>query len=940
VLEHYRQRFEHILVDEYQDTNRAQNAIVLMLAGGHGNVTVVGDTDQCLPAGTSIRTPRGDVPVESIRVGDHVLGTTGRSEPALGTVTHVHRSSTPGPFVNVTAQAEGQSFELRATPHHIVPARLVAVPGAHFVSLTYRADRGYRVGRTTEPPPHDAGHPCAGHLVRSNQEHADAVWLLRTCSSLAEASYFESYYSTRYGLPTARFPSVGRPTAMDDAWLAKLYDDLDTTTAAKTLMEDLLIHSDFPHHRPQHRTSRSTIDLTMFGDVRGGRAYHRVQWSSNRPDVAIRLRESGVKVRAAKGNAVRYETSWKEYRRALDDTKRVAAAGGLSVHRRLAVGGTIFDLMPLSHVRPGMELLVDRGGALVPATVTSCEIDEHAAAVWDLEVDSTHTYVANGVLVHNSVYRFRGADFRNIIDFEAAFDENDAQGPGSVTTVVLDQNYRSTQTILDAANAVIANNAERRPKHLWTDVGPGDRIVRFHAEDEHDEARFVAATAHDLRNSDAMNWREMAVLYRTNAQSRVVEEAFMRLGVPYKVVGGTRYYDRREIRDAIAYLRVVVNPVDEVSVKRVLNVPKRGVGDTSVAKLDRYAAESGRGFFDALRHADEAGVSGPASRGVQSFVALIDSLIQRASGGPPAELTVGADPDADAEPDEGSGAAEVLQAALEGSGYLAELEAEDTIESAGRIENLDELVGSARQFARIDEFLQQVALVADTDDIPDGEVEDQVVLMTLHSAKGLEFPVVFLIGAEEGIFPSSRAFDDPDELEEERRLAYVGITRARQRLLITHAWSRSLFGSTQYNPPSRFVEEIPDDLIETKGNVTGRSSYGRQSLRARDRRFSTPAPYERRRGKWNEDADDERTDAHRDRVVEAALAAGRRTTAEPSGASGLGLRIGDDVEHPSFGEGVVLELRGSGDSLEATVNFRGVGMKHLALAWAPLAKLG
>ena len=437
-----------------------------------------------------------------------------------------------------------------------------------------------------------------------------------------------------------------------------------------------------------------------------------------------------------------------------------------------------------------------------------------------------------------SVYRFRGADFRNILQFEDAFDRRRRQ---TVTTVVLDQNYRSTQTILDAANAVIANNAERRPKNLWTDAGHGDRIVRFWAEDEGDEARFVAATAHDLRNADATNWREMAVLYRTNAQSRVVEEAFMRLGVPYKVVGGTRYYDRREIRDAMAYLRAVVNPNDEVSVKRILNVPKRGVGDTSVGKLDQYAAETGTSFFESLRHADVAGVSGPALRGVESFVALMDSLRDRM------------------EPDTANrsggntiGPADLLQAALEGSGYLGELEAEDTVESAGRIENLSEFIGSAREFTVIDEFLEQVSLVADTDDLPDGEIEDQVVLMTLHSAKGLEFPVVFLIGAEEGVFPSARAMNEPDDMEEERRLAYVGITRARTRLFITHAWSRSLFGNTQYNPPSRFLEEIPVDLVETKGNVTGRSSYGRQSLRPRDRGrpARVPAPWPRcRRGR-------------------------------------------------------------------------------------------
>ena len=519
-----------------------------------------------------------------------------------------------------------------------------------------------------------------------------------------------------------------------------------------------------------------------------------------------------------------------------------------------------------------------------------------------------------------SVYKFRGADFRNIIEFEEAFPD--------VTTVILDQNYRSTQTILDAANAVIDNNVERKPKSLWTDSGAGERIVRYHAEDEGDEATWVAGTARQLHADDATNFREMAVLYRTNAQSRVIEEAFMRLGVPYKVVGGTRFYDRREIKDAMAYLRAVVNPVDEVSVKRVLNVPKRGVGDASVAKLDAFAATEGVAFVEALRRADEAGVTGPAVRGIASFVDLLDRM-----------ATIVADPD--------QGPGDVLQAAIDGSGYLAELEAEDTVEAHSRIENLGELVGSAREFTVMDEFLEQVALVADTDELPDGEVEDQAVLMTLHSAKGLEFPVVFLVGCEEGIFPHIRALTEPAEMEEERRLAYVGITRAMRRLYMSHAWSRQLFGSTQYNPPSRFFDEIPSDLIESKGNVSGRSSYGRQSYRRRDSDFGDPPPYRRGGGgsgggrDINADILDAKPDqeAHRDRVVEAAIRSGSKPAPTPSNSQELGLRIGDDVEHPAFGEGVIIDISGTGEKAEATINFPGVGTKHLSLAWAPLKKL-
>ncbi|MEM9749132.1 MAG: UvrD-helicase domain-containing protein [Actinomycetota bacterium] len=541
------------------------------------------------------------------------------------------------------------------------------------------------------------------------------------------------------------------------------------------------------------------------------------------------------------------------------------------------------------------------------------------------------------------VYGWRGADVRNILQFEDAFPD--------VTTIVLDQNYRSTQTILDAANAVIDHNVARKPKALWTDAGRGDRIVRYHAEDEGDEATFVATTARALRQNDGLDHRQMAVLYRTNAQSRVLEEAFIRVGVPYKVVGGTRFYDRREIKDAMAYLRATVNPSDEVSVKRILNVPKRGIGDASVAKLDAFAADEGIAFTDALRRADEAGVSGPAVRGIAQFVELLDGLAATAA-------------------DDTYGPGDVLQLGLEGSGYLAELEAEDTVEAHGRIENLGELVGNAREFTRIDEFMEQVALVADTDELPDGQggsVDDEVVMMTLHSAKGLEFPVVFLVGVEEGVFPHIRALTEPDEMEEERRLAYVGITRAMRRLYMTHAWSRQLFGSTQYNPPSRFFDEIPGELVESIGNVTGRSSSGRQSYRRRDRdergydsAYEVPA-YRRGRSGGAGGADDgfgdgggdhvgssrdinadlheaeEAQERHKERVVESAMRAAKKV--EPTNSQELGLEVGDHVEHPAFGVGTIIAIDGEGDKAEAVINFaEGVGLKHLSLAWAPLTK--
>jgi len=497
-----------------------------------------------------------------------------------------------------------------------------------------------------------------------------------------------------------------------------------------------------------------------------------------------------------------------------------------------------------------------------------------------------------------SIYKFRGADMRNIEDFESAF--------GEATVVILSQNYRSTQTILTAANAVISQNVGRRPKELWTSAGDGEQIVRYYAEDEYDEASWVSTTARDLHNNDGRSWGDIAVMYRTNAQSRAIEEAFMRAGTPYKVVGGTKFYDRREVKDAIAYLKAGANPLDEISIKRVLNVPKRGIGDTSIGKVDSFAAEHGISFIDAMRRTSEAGVGGSAAKGIASFVALVDSMNASLADGPAA----------------------LLELAMNNSGYLTELEEEDTVEAAGRLENISELIGSAAEYTQVDEFLEQVALVADTDDL-DGE--NHIVLMTLHSAKGLEYPVVFLVGCEEGIFPHSRALTEPAELEEERRLAYVGLTRARERLYVSHAWHRMLFGQSQYNPPSRFLAEIPLELFDRQGNVDSGSDHGRSYGRTPGDWHDAELPSYRRR---NDDEPEGRTFGAK--RAERAV----RAPAKPRNTEHLeGLKAGDDVEHAVFGEGVVIEIKGTGEKAEVTVRFRDRGTKHLALAWAPLKKL-
>ncbi|MBW3537386.1 MAG: DNA helicase PcrA [Actinobacteria bacterium] len=483
-----------------------------------------------------------------------------------------------------------------------------------------------------------------------------------------------------------------------------------------------------------------------------------------------------------------------------------------------------------------------------------------------------------------SVYRFRGADIRNILKFEEAFPDS--------TVIVLEQNYRSTQTILNAANAVIANNLMRKPKALWTEQVGGELISRYHAEDERDEASWIVDEIRRQKRENDYRWGDMAVFYRTNAQSRAIEEELAKRDVPYQVVGGTKFFDRREVKDLLAYLKAVVNPADEVSLKRIVNVPKRGVGDTSIARLDAFAQSHGMPFADSLRHAGEAGVAKAAQRGLSEVDTLLDSLRGLVPIGP----------------------ARVLEEVAARTGYVDELEAENSVEAAGRLENIQELIGNAREYETVDDFLEAVSLVADVDEMD--EDDSGVILMTLHTAKGLEFPIVFLAGLEDGVFPHLRSLGDPDEMEEERRLCYVGITRAREHLYLSHAWCRTLWGTSSYNPPSRFLDEIPEELMNSLG--------GEQLRRTRSR------------SRLSGDRDDHRGPGwRRDDMVETAI---RRSQPTSTGAEDLALRAGEDVVHDKWGEGVIIAVTGTGDKAEAHVRFPSVGEKRLLLAWAPLRR--
>ena len=560
--------------------------------------------------------------------------------------------------------------------------------------------------------------------------------------------------------------------------------------------------------------------------------------------------------------------------------RRLRAAGAMDFDDLLTVTVELFNNHPdvLDHYRQRFQhVLVDEYQDTNPA---------QNDMVLKLADQHRNVFVVGDS--DQSVYAFRGADIRNILEFEKAFPDT--------SVVVLDQNYRSTQVILDAANSVISNNLGRKPKDLWTDKSAGDKIVLYRADDEVDESAWIISELERLHQHGTLRWSDVAIFYRANAQSRIVEERLASASIPYRVVGGTRFYDRREAKDALAYLRAAVNRSDEVSLKRVLNVPKRGVGDSSVARLDQYASAHGVPFREALSNWPEAGISGTAKKGLASFTELIDQLSQRVSDGP----------------------AELLQTALERSGYLEELRDERSIEAEGRLENLAELIGSAEPYKTCDEFLEQVSLVSPTDELDD---QSEVTLMTLHTAKGLEFPLVFIIGMEDGIFPSFMSLGDPDQLEEERRLAYVGITRAEEQLYLTLAESRWIYGQQQYNTPSRFLKEIPDQLVDDR-SPKGIQRTGRTSV-------SLAAPSDD-----TEDRRAERRERARERVIEKAIAAG----SQQRSPSSVELKVGDDVNHPKFGEGVVLNIAGSGDNAEATIHFAEVGEKTLLLGWADLQK--
>jgi DNA helicase II / ATP-dependent DNA helicase PcrA len=911
VRERYSSTFRHVLVDEYQDTNHAQYRFLQLLVGGgrppqtgaepsrhgdrptyagpvgHRNLAVVGDDSQCLVEGTLVTMGDGtERPIEEVWAGEMVLAAHGSGDFRPAMVMRRHESHSARGIALTTRSGR----RLVSTAEHIHFAGFVLgrTPQLHMTYVMWKRGVGFRVG-TSRTYTASQVKPVVGVRLRMRSEGADAAWVVSVHASDAEARVAEHVLSAQYALPTLPFnarPSGAENTDSlvgDQALIDRVFASLDTEETGQRLLADEGLSLRFPHFTPMTHTSgrrgspriRRRMVLTLCGDRRGASPMHRIAMFGYDKPGREALERLGINVRPSRRGSAgwRYESASMDMRSLLSTVARVR--GELDFHLQLnarlvrnpdGVANTL-PFMPASSLRPGMVMVDANGDFDLIETVEQVPIE---TPVYDLDIDGVHNFVANGLATHNSIYSFRGADVRNILDFQEDFPD--------ARVVKLEQNYRSTETILSAANAVIANNRGGIAKQLWSDLGQGDQIQLRELEDEHAEARFVVGEIERLVDEGASR-TEIAVLYRTNAMSRVLEDTLVRREIAYQVIGGTKFYERAEIKDAIAYLSLLANPFDVVSFTRVANSPRRGLGQTSLSRIVAHSASVGVSVWEAAEAPEKIPRLGTAAvKALRRFMDTMGELRARVEQ----EVAV----------------ADLLEAVLSQTGYVEALEAERTIEAQGRVENLEQLVQVGREFDSsapegedsLEVFLQQIALVADADSRT--EDEGLVTLMTLHNAKGLEYPTVFIAGCEDGVFPHSRALDE-GALEEERRLFYVGVTRAMRKLYLTHARRRAVFGAQTHGLPSRFLDEIPAQLLDrvqapalhswagaSAGAGTGN---GENSFRGRPP------------GAWA------------GRTERGGRAQGPRETADAAT-----FRMGQDIVHASFGEGVVTGVEPGG----------------------------
>ena len=899
VLAAWRKRFRYMLVDEYQDTNVAQYLWLRLLANEQKNVCCVGDDDQCLAEGAMVTMADGSTRViESVAAGDFVLAAHGSGEMRPARVARVHATTRAGERVRIRTRA---GREIVSTPEHVHFAgyRLGLTPQTFFVYLMRKNGVGWRVG-TTQVYTRGQKQPVLGFMQRCLQEHGDALWIVSTHASENEARLEEMRLSLVYGLPQIPFVlrmGKGVNGVVHDAGLiARLYASLDTAKGAEALLRDVGLSPREPHHRPQSRNaSRRNVTVTLCGDRRGRTPMHRIAMVGNDEEGARKLRELGFSVRAAKPGSTswRFETAAADWAVLAGHIERLRQAFEVTVIRNGRLGGdnaggerkssASLPFLRAASARPGMAMFAREGYDVIESVAR----ESGEGRFYDLDVEAVHNYVANGIVTHNSIYGWRGAEVDNILRFEHDF-------PGA-KVIRLERNYRSTGHILAAASHLIARNESRLGKTLFTDGEMGGKVEVSGVWDSEEEARTVGEDIEQAQRK-GQSLDEIAILVRASFQMREFEERFLTLGLPYRVIGGPRFYERMEIRDALAYLRVVAQPADDLAFERIVNTPKRGLGDATIQTLHDHARRAGVPLTQAARAIVETEELKPKPRG-----ALRDLLAQFSRWSGMIEAT----------PHH-----ELAETILEESGYTDMWQKDRSAEAAGRLENLKELVRSMEEFPDLAGFLEHVSLVMEAETAESGE---KVSIMTLHAAKGLEFDVVFLPGWEEGLFPHQRSLDENGRagLEEERRLAYVGITRAKRRAKIFFATNRRIHGLWQTTIPSRFLDDLPArhvEVIEAQG-----ASFSSHAASRFDRMESFAGSSYATPG-WRraqERAPQRGTPAQRrgPMTIEGEL------VAKSSARSGLS--VGARVFHLKFGPGTVALVDGN----KLTVDFDKAGRK-------------
>lgn len=899
VLEFYQRKFKYIMVDEYQDTNMSQYELIRLLSMSHKNICVVGDDDQCLPEGTLLHGESGPLRVEDTIQGDKVICASGNGEIIIGQIDKVSKKKYKGTLVKITTQS-GKT--IKATPNHLTFSRINVLEGKFYVYLMYKKGMGYRIGQT-QTVRSRKGEFTNGLAVRLNGEQADKIWIIKVCENRNEATYYEQYYSIKYGIPTAVFNARGRKINLSQIQINLLFSEINTYEAADRLMEENFLNFSYPHHFSsaviRGESVRKILNLSFFsGRTAMNRSInsHRISLNTSGKEEEILYKNEGFPVRAGQRNTWRIETERISYDEAEEYAKKILQVNdSLEVIRKakLTVNKS-FYFMPIGSVKEGMSIAVREGNNIIEDIVKKVEFENYDGYVYDFSVPNLRQYLANDIVMHNCIYEWRGANIQNILDFE-----NDYPG---TKVIKLEQNYRSKGNILSAANDVISHNINRTSKVLRTDNECGDKIRIFRARTDIEEGKFIADEIIKLKEDHQMKYYDFAVLYRTNAQSRIFEDIFIKNAIPYRIIGGLKFYDRKEIKDILAYLKLINNPLDDISLKRIINVPRRNIGETTVDKVQEFANSMDECLYSALLDIDDLpGFTARAMSSVKKFVSLINSFIRTKD-----EVNV----------------SKIIEEIIEATGYLNELKNSNEADDISRIENLQELVSAAVDFENSSEdkslsaFLEKVTLVSDIDNFD--ERADSVVLMTVHSAKGLEFPVVFMAGMENGIFPGSQSLTDEKEMEESRRLCYVGITRAKERLYMTSAERRIIFGRTVLFEESDFVNEINIQLREDVNHMN-HSHVNKTSYKTQNVSFINPHTL-------------------RSSFAQAGNEAAQKQQSHDSinELTSQGAIPGVKVKHSKFGIGTIVSVSKDGSNIKLTIAFDKMGIKNLMLGVAPL----